>query len=93
MLAFAIVFLLHGASLVLFAAAFRGLVLAVWSVGDWTATLAGGTLTLESAVNLKDKVATYPIAGGTGRYAGALGTVSLTDAGKKGTLVTVRYER
>lgn len=59
----------------------------------WTATLAAGTLTLESAVNLKNKVATYPIAGGTGRYSGASGTVTLTDAGSKGSLVTVRYTR
>lgn len=59
----------------------------------WTATLAGGTLTLESAVSLKDKVATYPIAGGTGRYAGVRGTVTLTEAGDKGTLATVRYTR
>jgi Allene oxide cyclase barrel like domain len=59
----------------------------------WTATLAPGTLTLESAVNLKNKVAPYPIAGGTGRYAGARGTVTLTDAGNKGALVTVRYTR
>jgi hypothetical protein len=57
----------------------------------WTATLDGGALTLESAVDLKQKVATYPIEGGTGRYAGARGTVTLGDDGSKGTLVTVRY--
>ena len=59
----------------------------------WTATLTGGTLTLESAVNLKNKTSVYPIEGGTGHYAGARGTVTLTDAGKKGTLATVRYTR
>jgi hypothetical protein len=35
----------------------------------------------------------YPIEGGTGRYAGARGTVTLTDAGSKRSLVTVRYRR
>jgi hypothetical protein len=59
----------------------------------WTATLRGGTLTLESAVDLKQSSSVYPIEGGTGRYAGARGTASLTDAGSKGTLVTVRYRR
>ena len=59
----------------------------------WTATLTGGTLTLESAVNLKNKTASYPIEGGTGRYAGARGTVTLTDTGRKGTLATVRDRR
>lgn len=59
----------------------------------WTATLHGGTLTLESAINLRTKTSVYPIDGGTGRYAGARGTVTLTDAGFKGTLVTVRYRR
>lgn len=59
----------------------------------WTATLSAGTLTLESAISLKDKIASYPIEGGTGRYAGARGTVTLTDAGAKGTLAVVRYQR
>jgi hypothetical protein len=57
----------------------------------WTASLAGGTLSIESAINLKQKIAVYPIEGGTGRYAGASGTVTLVDEGSKGTLVTVRY--
>jgi hypothetical protein len=57
----------------------------------WTATLHGGTLTLAGAINLKTKTAVYPIEGGTGRYAAARGTVTLTDAGSKGSLVTVRY--
>ena len=59
----------------------------------WTATLTGGSLTLEGAIDLKGKTATYPIEGGTGRYAGARGTVTLTDAGSKGTLATIRYRR
>jgi len=59
----------------------------------WTGTLGGGTLTMESAVNLRNKTIAYPIEGGTGRYAGVRGTVTLTDAGKKGALVTVRYQR
>lgn len=59
----------------------------------WTAQLRSGTLTVESAIDLRRKTAVYPIAGGTGRYAGALGTVVLTDAGSKGSLVTVRYRR
>ena len=57
----------------------------------WTATLTDGSLTLESAINLKNKTSAYPIEGGTGRYAGARGTVTLVDEGSKGTLVTVRY--
>jgi hypothetical protein len=59
----------------------------------WTATLPGGTLTLESAIDLRNKTSTYPIDGGTGRYAGARGTVTLTEAGDRGTLATVRYRR
>lgn len=59
----------------------------------WTATLTGGSLTLESAINLKNKTSTYPIEGGTGRYAGARGTVTLTDAGSKGSLATIRYQQ
>ena len=59
----------------------------------WTATLRGGTLTIESAVNLKSRATVYPIEGGTGRYAGAHGTVTLTDMGSRGTLVTARYRR
>jgi hypothetical protein len=57
----------------------------------WTAMFTGGSLTLESAVDLKGKPATYPIEGGTGRYAGVRGTVTLTDAGSEGTLATIRY--
>lgn len=56
----------------------------------WTATLDGGTLTLASAVSLRKSPAVYPIEGGTGRYAGARGTVTIADA-SRGTLVTVRY--
>lgn len=58
----------------------------------WTATLPRGTLTIASAIDLKAKVSVYPIEGGTGRYAGARGTVTLTDVGSKGSFVTVRYQ-
>jgi hypothetical protein len=58
----------------------------------WTATRNdGSTLTLMGAVSLRDKTTVFAIEGGTGRYDGARGSVTLTDAGKKGTLVTVRY--
>jgi len=58
----------------------------------WTATMTNGsTLTLEGAVSLRETTTVYPIEGGTGRYEGARGTVTLSDAGKKGTLVTIRY--
>lgn len=50
-------------------------------------------MTLESAINLSSKTSVYPIEGGTGRYAGAVGTVTLADGGSKGTLVTLRYRR
>ena len=59
----------------------------------WTASLRGGTLTIESAINLMNKSARYPIAGGTGRYAGARGTVTITDAGTNRSLVLLRYQR
>ena len=59
----------------------------------WTASLNGGTLTIESAIDLRAKSATYPIEGGTGRYEGAHGTVTVTGAGKNRSLATVRYER
>jgi hypothetical protein len=57
----------------------------------WTATVRGGSLTLASAIDLSAKTTVYPIEGGTGRYAGARGTVTLTDDGSKGSLVTLRY--
>jgi hypothetical protein len=58
----------------------------------WTAARNdGSTMTLMGAVSLHDKTTVYPIEGGTGRYDGARGTVTLTDEGKKGSLVTVRY--
>jgi hypothetical protein len=59
----------------------------------WTASLDGGTLTIGSAIDLMDTRATYPINGGTGRYAGTGGTVTITDAGKNRSLVVVRYKR
>jgi len=58
----------------------------------WTAARNdGSSLTLMGAVSLHDKTTVYAIEGGTGRFDGARGTVTLTDAGKKGSLVTVRY--
>jgi hypothetical protein len=59
----------------------------------WTATLAAGSVTVERAVNLQSSTTTYPIAGGTGRYRGVRGTVTVSDAGKKGSLAILRYER
>lgn len=58
----------------------------------WTAALGGGSLTLDGAIDLQTPAATYAIEGGTGRYAGVRGTVTLTDAGKNRSLATVRYE-
>lgn len=59
----------------------------------WTASLDDGTLTIGGAVDLMDKRATYPIDGGTGRYAGARGTVTISDTAGNRSLVVVRYER
>ena len=59
----------------------------------WTATLATGSVTVERAVNLRSATTTYPITGGTGRYDGVRGTVTVSDAGKKGSLAVLRYER
>jgi hypothetical protein len=59
----------------------------------WTASTDAGTLTIESAIDLRHGSATYPIVGGTGRYAGVHGTVTLTDAGKRRSLAVVRYRR
>jgi hypothetical protein len=58
----------------------------------WTATLSGGTLTIASAIDLKASPSVYPIDGGTGRYAGVRGTVTLTDGRSRGIRVTIRYE-
>jgi hypothetical protein len=58
----------------------------------WTAMLPKGTLTLEgvtrSGANVSQRLV---IVGGTGGYDGARGTVSVSDAGKKGALAVVRY--
>ncbi len=59
----------------------------------WTATLGDGSLTLEGAIDLQTAAATYAIEGGTGRYAAARGTVTLTDAGKNRSLAIVRYRQ
>jgi hypothetical protein len=58
----------------------------------WTAFVARGTVTLQSAIDLKNPIQTFPIDGGTGSYAGARGTVTASNAGKHGTLVVVRYK-
>ena len=60
-----------------------------WSL---TAVVAGGTLTLASTVNQESKPRVLVITGGTGRYLGARGTVSLTDAGDHGDLAVVALE-
>jgi hypothetical protein len=57
----------------------------------WTMTLPHGTLTLESAINLSESHAVFPIEGGTGRYLAARGTVTVTDDGTTGSLVSIRY--
>ena len=59
----------------------------------WTAIVDGDSLTLEGAINLRAAAATYAIEGGTGRYSGARGTVTITDAGKERSLAVVRYRR
>ena len=58
----------------------------------WTATVQGGSLTLVGAIDLQTATAIYPIEGGTGRYTGARGTVTVTPAGKNRSLATVRYQ-
>jgi hypothetical protein len=58
----------------------------------WTANLPEGTLVLEGAVSLRAKAPQHlAIVGGTGAYDGTRGTVTVTDAGKKGSLAVVRY--
>jgi hypothetical protein len=57
----------------------------------WTAVLRNGSVSLQAAIDLKDHTQVYPISGGTGIYAGARGTVTLTGAGDHGSLVTLRY--
>jgi hypothetical protein len=59
----------------------------------YTGTDQKGSITLEGAVNLRQKTETYVISGGTAGYAGAEGTVTSTDAGAKGTLVVIRYRK
>ena len=50
-------------------------------------------MTLEGAINLKSKTTVYAVEGGTGRYTGIRGTATLTDAGAKGSLISLRYRR
>ena len=60
-----------------------------WSL---TAIVPGGTLTMASVVNQESKPRVLVISGGTGRYLGAGGTVTLTDAGDRGDLAVVMLE-
>ena len=59
----------------------------------WTAVLPNGTLTLEGATSgaRGSGPQDFAIVGGSGDYLGAHGTVTASDAGKRGTLVVVRY--
>jgi hypothetical protein len=58
----------------------------------WTAMLPKGTLTLEGAMRTgTNDPQRFVIVGGTGGYDGARGTVSVSDAGKMGSLAVVRY--
>lgn len=58
----------------------------------WTALLPHGTLTLEGAMQAGTKVAQrFVIVGGTGRYEGARGNVTVSDAGTNGALAVLRF--
>jgi hypothetical protein len=58
----------------------------------WTAMLPKGTLMLEGATSLRATgTQRFVIVGGSGGYDGAHGTVSVSDAGKNGSLAVVRY--
>lgn len=61
----------------------------------WTATLSRGTLTLEGVMSGAPKAGPQRLAivGGTGRYEGAHGTVTVSDAGAGRTLAVVRFAR
>jgi hypothetical protein len=60
-----------------------------WSL---TSTVPGGTLTMASILNQESKPRVLVITGGTGRYLGAGGTVTLTNAGDHGDLAVVTLE-
>jgi hypothetical protein len=59
----------------------------------WTAMLSKGTITLEGATSAAPGRHQLVIAGGTGRYEGARGTLSATDAGGNRTRIVLRYHR
>ncbi len=61
----------------------------------WTAVLARGTLTLEGSVSEAAKAGPQQLAivGGSGRYDGAYGTITVTDAGAGRSLAVVRFAR
>lgn len=57
----------------------------------YTGVFGTDSLTVEGAVSLRSRTQTFTIVGGTGRYAAARGTVTTQDAGKKGSLLVIRY--
>ena len=61
----------------------------------WTASVAQGTLTLEGAMSQAPTAGPQRLAivGGSGRYEGAHGTVTVTDAGSDRSLAVVRFAR
>ena len=61
----------------------------------WTATLSRGTLTLEGVMSNAPRAGSQwlAIVGGSGRYEGAHGTVTVSDAGPRRTLAVVRFAR
>jgi hypothetical protein len=61
----------------------------------WTATMAQGTLTLEGAMSQAPNAGPQRLAivGGSGRYDGVHGTVTVSDAGSGRSLVVVKFLR
>jgi Dirigent-like protein len=57
-----------------------------WSA---TAILPSGTLTVAASYSVQANPSTLQIVGGTGSYLGARGTVTLTDAGSRGSLAVI----
>jgi hypothetical protein len=63
--------------------------------GHWTSSVAQGTLSLEGAMSQAPTAGPQRLAivGGSGRYEGAHGTVTVTDAGPDRSLAVVRFAR
>jgi len=61
----------------------------------WTATMAQGTLTLEGSMSQATNAGPQRLAivGGSGRYEGAQGTVTVSDAGSGRSLAVLRFVR